>query len=54
MKVQTPELTEAEVNVYGPVVANTCPKEIKTYRLVPKTEEEMKGKSRLVQFDRIH
>jgi len=46
MKVKTPALTEAEVGVYGPVVASTCPKEIKTYRLVPKTEEEMKNRQR--------
>jgi len=46
MKVQTPPLTEAEVGVYGPVVAGTCPKEIKTYRLVPKTAEEMKNRRR--------
>jgi len=44
MKVKTPALTEAEVGVYGPVVASTCPKEIKTYRLVPKTADEMKSK----------
>ena len=44
MKVQTPALTEAEVGLYGPVIAGTCPKEIKTYRLVPKTAEEMKSK----------
>jgi hypothetical protein len=44
MKVKTPALTEAEVAVYGPVIAGTCPKEIKTYRLVPKTAEEMKSK----------
>jgi len=46
MKVQTPPLTEAEVGKYGPVVASTCPKEIKTYRLVPKTAEEMKNRRR--------
>jgi len=46
MKVQTPALTEAEVAVYGPVVVSTCPKEIKTYRLVPKTAEEMKNRRR--------
>jgi hypothetical protein len=46
MKVQTPSLTEAEVGKYGPVVASTCPKEIKTYRLVPKTAEEMKNRRR--------
>ncbi len=55
MKVQTPALTEAEVGVYGPVVASTCPKDIKTYRLVPKTAEEIKSKfwffvSRLIKF----
>jgi hypothetical protein len=44
MKVQTPALTEAEVAVYGPVVAGTCSKDINTYRLVPKTAEEMKSK----------
>jgi len=44
MKVQTPALTEDEVNVYGPVVSGTCSKDIKTYRLVPKTEEELKSK----------
>lgn len=44
MKVQTPALTEADVAKYGPVVADTCSKEIKTYRLVPKTAEEMKSK----------
>ncbi len=44
MKVQTPALTEAEVAKYGPVVAGTCSKDIKTYRLVPKTAEEMKSK----------
>jgi len=44
MKVQTPALTEAQVAVYGPVVAGTCSKDIKTYRLVPKTAEEMKSK----------
>jgi hypothetical protein len=46
MKVKTPALTEAEVGVYGPVVASTCPKEIKTYRLVPKTADEMKNRKR--------
>jgi hypothetical protein len=46
MKVQTPALTEAEVGVYGPVVASTCPKDIKTYRLVPKTAEEIKNRRR--------
>ncbi|CAF0810341.1 unnamed protein product [Rotaria sordida] len=46
MKVQTPALTEADVAMYGPIVANTCPKEIKTYRLVPKTAEEMKNRRR--------
>jgi hypothetical protein len=44
MKVQTPALTEAEVAVYGPVVAGTCTNDIKTYRLVAKTAEEMKSK----------
>ena len=44
MKVQTPALTEAEVNVYGTVVASTCPPAIKTYRLVAKSAEEMKGR----------
>ena len=44
MKVQTPALTEMDIAKYGPVVAGTCPKEIKTYRLVPKTAEEIKGK----------
>jgi len=46
MKVQTPALTEAEVAVYGPVVAGTCPKDMKTFRLVPKTDEEMKNRRR--------
>jgi hypothetical protein len=46
MKVKTPALTETEVSAYGPVVADTCPKEIKTYRLVPKTAEEMKSRRR--------
>jgi hypothetical protein len=46
MKVKTPALTEAEVAVYGPVVAGTCPKEINTYRLVPKTAEELKNRRR--------
>jgi len=46
MKVQTPALTEAEVALYGPVVAGTCPKDIKTFRLVPKTAEEMKNRRR--------
>lgn len=44
MKVKTPALTEAEVAKYGPVVAGTCSSDIKTYRLVPKTAEEMKSK----------
>lgn len=46
MKVQTPALTEDEVNVYGPVVSGTCSKDIKTYRLVPKTAEELKNRKR--------
>jgi hypothetical protein len=46
MKVQTPALNEAQVAVYGPVVAGTCSNEIKTYRLVPKTAEEMKNRRR--------
>jgi len=46
MKVQTPALTEAEIAKYGPVVAGTCSKDIKTYRLVPKTAEEMKNRRR--------
>ncbi|CAF4559855.1 unnamed protein product [Rotaria socialis] len=46
MKVQTPALTEADVEKYGPIVSGTCPKEIKTYRLVPKTAEEMKNRRR--------
>jgi len=46
MKVQTPALTESEVAVYGPVVAGTCPKDISTFRLVPKTAEEMKNRRR--------
>lgn len=46
MKVQTPALTEDEVNVYGPVVSGTCSKDIKTYRLVPKTDEELKNRKR--------
>jgi hypothetical protein len=46
MKVKTPALSEAEVGLYGPVVASTCPKEIKTYRLVPKTADEMKNRKR--------
>jgi hypothetical protein len=49
MKVKTPALTEAEVAKYGPVVASTCPKEIKTFRLVPKTAEEMKSRRRRSQ-----
>lgn len=43
MKVKTPAMTEEEVAEYGPVVAGTCPKQIKTYRLVPKTPEEMQS-----------
>jgi hypothetical protein len=50
MKVQTPALTEDEVAVYGPVVAETCPSDIKTYRLVPKTAEEMKSKFSLMTW----
>ncbi|CAF2824043.1 unnamed protein product [Rotaria sp. Silwood2] len=46
MKVQTPALTEADVAIYGPIVVSTCPKEIKTYRLVPKTAEEIKNRRR--------
>jgi len=46
MKVQTPPMTEAEVAAYGPVVAGTCSKDIKTFRLVPKTAEEMKNRKR--------
>jgi len=46
MKVQTPALTQAEVAVYGPVVAGTCSKDINTYRLVPKTAEEIKLRQR--------
>ncbi|UJR31931.1 hypothetical protein I4U23_019404 [Adineta vaga] len=46
MKVKTPALTENEVAVYGPIVASTCSKDIKTYRLVPKTAEEMKNRRR--------
>ncbi|CAF5218998.1 unnamed protein product [Rotaria magnacalcarata] len=46
MKVQTPALTEADVDKYGPIISGTCPKEIKTYRLVPKTAEEMKNRRR--------
>ncbi|CAF3759124.1 unnamed protein product [Rotaria sp. Silwood1] len=46
MKVKTPALTESDVAAYGPIVASTCPKEIKTYRLVPKTAEEMKNRRR--------
>jgi len=46
MKVKTPALTETEVAAYGPVIAGTCPKEIKTYRLIPKTAEEMKNRRR--------
>ena len=44
MKVKTPALTEDEVAVYGPIVAGTCPKTIDTFRLIPKTAEEMKSK----------
>ena len=44
MKVQTPALTASEISVYGPVVASTCTEDIKTYRLVPKTPEEIKSK----------
>jgi hypothetical protein len=46
MKVQTPPLTEAEIAVYGPVVAGTCTTDIKTYRLVPKTAEEIQNRRR--------
>ncbi|CAF0766160.1 unnamed protein product [Adineta steineri] len=46
MKVQTPALTESEVALYGPVVAGTCSKDIKTYRLVAKTADEMKNRRR--------
>jgi hypothetical protein len=46
MKVQTPALTHDEIANYGPVVAGTCSKEIKTYRLVPKTAQEMKSRRR--------
>jgi hypothetical protein len=46
MKVKTPALTDAEVALYGPVVAGTCSKDIKTYRLVPKTAEEIKNRRR--------
>ena len=44
MKVQTPAMTEAEVTAYGPVVASTCSSDIKTFRLVPKTAEEIQSK----------
>lgn len=43
MKVQMPPLTETEIAVYGPIVSETCSKDIKTYRLIPKTAEELKG-----------
>ena len=44
MKVQTPALTASDIAAYGPVVASTCTEDIKTYRLVPKTAEEIKSK----------
>ena len=45
MKVQKSALSKAEVAMYGPMVIDTCPEYIKTYRLVQKTAEEMKRKS---------
>lgn len=46
MKVQMPALSETEIATYGPIVSDTCPKQIKTYRLVPKTAEELKERRR--------
>ncbi|CAF1557318.1 unnamed protein product [Adineta ricciae] len=46
MKVQTPALTASDIAAYGPVVASTCTEDIKTYRLVPKTAEEIKNRRR--------
>lgn len=43
MKVQTPAMTAEEVAAFGPIVAGTCTNDIQTFRLVPKTEEEMKS-----------
>lgn len=42
MKVQMPPLTQAEVAKYGPVVLESCGAGIPTFRLVPKTADEMK------------
>lgn len=44
MKVQTPAMTESEVAAYGPIVSGTCSNDIKTFRLVAKTAEEMQSK----------
>jgi len=46
MKVQTPAMTESEVAAYGPIVAGTCSNEIKTFRLVAKTAEEIQNRRR--------
>lgn len=46
MKVQTPAMTDEEVAAYGPIVAGTCSTDIKTFRLVPKTPEEMQNRRR--------
>lgn len=46
MKVQKPAMAEEEVTAYGPVVAATCSNDIKTFRLVPKTAEEMQNRRR--------
>lgn len=54
MKVQTPPLTESEVTQYGPIVSGTCPKDIKTYRLVPKTAEELKSEYWEFILDRMN
>jgi len=43
MKVQMPPLTETEVAQYGRMIASTCSSDIQTFRLVPKTDEELKA-----------
>jgi hypothetical protein len=38
-----PPLTAAELAIYGPEVLDSCPIEMKTFRIVPKTWEEIYG-----------
>lgn len=47
MKVKTPALAYEEVAKMGPIVTETCSSDIPTFRLVPKTAEEMKSKCSL-------